>query len=87
VAFTVRFAPDGDRCADIAHGPLSADIVEELGDSAIRIRQSHFDRLSGTTILRRVSYRGPGYAAIAPIRALAGLNLASRRKGIDKLSE
>jgi hypothetical protein len=30
VAFTVRFAPDSDRCADIADQQLGADIVEKL---------------------------------------------------------
>ncbi len=39
-----------------------------------------FDGSSETTILQRVPRLGPGYAAIISIRALAGLNLASRRK-------
>jgi hypothetical protein len=39
-----------------------------------------FDGPSETTILQRVPRLGPGYAAIISIRALAGLNLASRRK-------
>ena len=55
--------------------PLKNSAVQRYGPVS-RI----FDGPSETTILQRVPRLGPGYAAIISIRALAGLNLASRRK-------
>jgi hypothetical protein len=78
-----RYVGSSPNSRKSAHRPakrLCADTVEKLGGSAIRSRQSHFDGPSETTILPRVPRLGPGYAAIISISALAGLNLASRRK-------
>jgi hypothetical protein len=55
--------------------PLKNSAVQRYGPVS-RV----FDGPSKTTILQRVPRLGPGYAAIISIRALAGLNLASRRK-------
>jgi len=55
--------------------PLKNSAVQRYGPVS-RI----FDGPSETTILQRVPRLGPGYAAIISIRALADLNLASRRK-------
>jgi hypothetical protein len=55
--------------------PLKNSAVQRYGPVS-RV----FDGSSETTILQRIPRLGPGYAAIISIRALAGLNLASRRK-------
>jgi hypothetical protein len=65
------------RCRDVCNWriPLKKSVVQRYGPVS-RV----FDGPSETTILQRVPRLGPGYAAIISIRALAGLNLASRRK-------